>query len=93
MGQKRDVSPCLAIEWHGAYASLIFHDDAWSEYRAIDSTRPVSATEEERRRIAHGELAPHPASECMEKARAFEAISEFIINRTRPNWLTYRHVP
>jgi len=25
---------------------------------------------------------PQPAAECMEKARAFEAISAFIINRT-----------
>ena len=92
LGLKRDISPCLTIEWHGPYASLIFHDDAASEYRAIDPTRPVSATEEERSRIAHGEPVPHPADECMEKARAFEAIAEFIVNHRRPTWLMYRYV-
>ena len=62
-------------------------------YRALDTARPVSATDEERRTIAHGEVTPHPAAECMEKGRAFQAIGEFLTTCTRPNWLSYRYVP
>jgi hypothetical protein len=90
---KRDVSPCCAVEWDGPYGSLIFHDDAWSEYRVIDEARPVQATEDQRRRIAHGEPTPHPVEECMEKARAFAAIREYLGSRTRPSWLKYKYVP
>ena len=92
-GAKRDISPCFAVEWDGPYASLIFHDDAWSEYRVMDEARPVQATEETRKRIAHGEPAPHPVAECMEKQRAFEAIRQYVRELTRPGWLKYRYVP
>ena len=91
-GAKRDIEPCFTVEWAGSYASLIFHDDAWSEYRAIDHEQPVVASEDERRKIAHGELAPHPTEECMAKTRAFVAIREFLESGARPNWLRYRYV-
>jgi hypothetical protein len=93
LGRKRDVSPFLAIEWHGPYPSLIFHDDAWSKYRALDRTHPVPATEEERRHIAHGEPVGPPPEECMDKGRAFQAIAESLETQVRPPWLDYRYVP
>lgn len=93
LGAKRDVTPGLSVEWDSEYASLIFLDDVWSEYRAIDATHPVVPSEEVRRNIAQGELSPHPLEECMEKARAFIAIREFINDGNRPDWLTYKYVP
>jgi hypothetical protein len=93
LGMKRDVTPCFAVEWDSDYASLIFLDDAWSEYRAIDGAHPVVPSEEVRRNIAHGELRPHPIAECMEKARAFAAIRDFLSRGSRPDWLTYEYVP
>lgn len=92
-GANRIVSPCCSIEWSGPFASLIFHDDAWSEYRVIDESHPVQATDEQRCRIAHGELTPHPLEECMEQPRAFAAIREYLGSRTRPGWLKYKYVP
>jgi hypothetical protein len=91
-GAKRVIVPCFAIEWEDRYASLIFHDEAWSEYRAIDSQRPVAPDETTRTRIAHGELTPYPIEECMDKARAFDAVREFITTDARPPWLSYRYV-
>ena len=93
LGAKRDVSPCLSVEWDSEYASLTFLDDAWSEYRALDVTHPVMPGEQVRRNIAHGELSPHPTEECLEKARAFIAIREFISKGSRPDWLRYKYVP
>jgi hypothetical protein len=93
LGSKRNVSPCCAIEWNEPIASLIFFDDAWSEYRAIDESHPVQATDDQRHRIAHGELSPHPLEECMELTRAFAAVREYLGSRTRPNWMKYRYVP
>ena len=92
LGAKRDVSPCFAAEWDSRYASLIFLDDAWSEYRAIDVSHPVAPCEEVRRAVAHGELIPHPIAECMEKARAFTLMQDFLIRGGRPEWLTYNFV-
>jgi hypothetical protein len=92
LGPKRDVVSCFSVEWDGAYASLIFHDNAWSEYRAIDHERPVWPTDDERRKIAHGELTPPPQDECMDKTRAFTAISEFLRIGARPGWLSYKYV-
>jgi len=92
LGVVGQDSPCFAVEWDGPYASLIFHDDAWSEYRAIDESHPVQPTEDQRRRIAHGELTPHPLEECMDKARAFTAMREYFGGRARPSWLKYRYI-
>ena len=91
-GPKRDVTPCFTVEWDTGFASLIFLDDSWSEYRAIDSGQPVSPSEEIRLRISHGEPTPHPTEQCMDKARAFAAMREFIASGDRPDWLTYKHV-
>ncbi len=91
-GANRIVSPCCAIEWSGPFASLIFFDDAWSEYRVIDESHPVQATDDQRRRIAHGELTPHPLEECMEQPRAFAAVREYLGSRTRPGWVKYKYV-
>jgi len=93
LGIKNQSSPCFAVEWDGAYASLIFHDDAWSEYRAIDEAQPVQPTEAQRKRIAHGEPEPHPVAECMDKTRAFRAMREYLGDRQRPAWLKYCYVP
>ena len=92
LGLKCVVSPCFTVEWDSDYASLIFLDDVWSEYRAMDVSHPVAPNEEVRRRIAHGEVGPHPTAECMEKARAFAAIRYFLIQGVRPDWLTYNCV-
>lgn len=82
----------FAVEWFGQVASLIFLDDDWSEYRAIDSSAPVKASEDERSQVAHGEVTPPPQDECMSKERAFQAIAESIEASDRPNWLHYRVV-
>jgi hypothetical protein len=92
LGAKRNVTPCFAVEWNSGYASLIFLDDAWSEYWAIDGTRRVAPDEAVRRNIAHGEAEPHPIAECMEKARAFAAMRQFILQGNCPDWLTYKYV-
>ena len=92
LGRKRDVMSCSCVEWDGAYASLIFHDEAWSEYRAIDHDCPVWPTDVERRKIAHGELTPPPQNECMDKVRAFTAIRDFLHIGARPGWLSYKYV-
>ncbi len=93
LGAKRNVRPCFAVEWDSGYASLIFFDDAESEYRAVDGAHPVTPSEEVRCNIAHGELRPHPIAECMEKPRAFAALRDFIRQGSRPDWLTYNYVP
>jgi hypothetical protein len=40
------------------YASLIFHDENGSEYRALDQDNPVTPDDSIRTQIAHGELTP-----------------------------------
>ena len=90
---ERIVVSCFYLEWSGAYASLTFHDDASSEYLAIDHEHPVHPTEDQRRNIAHGEYLPPPEDECLDKARAFKAIRDFLDRGTRPEWLSYRYVP
>ena len=82
----------LAIEWSSDVASLIFFDDAASEYRAKDPERPIQTDEDTRRAIAHGELKPHPLDECLGLVRAREAIQEFMRTGDRPNWLQYEYV-
>jgi hypothetical protein len=92
LGQLRDITPCLSIEWAHDYASLIFLDENWSEYRVLDQQHPVSPPLGVRALLAHGELLPHPVNECMLRDRAFEAVRHFILHRTRPDWLAYRFV-
>jgi len=93
LGHKRDVVSCFSLEWDGAYASLIFHDEEWSEYRAIDHECPVWPTDDERGKVAQGELTPPPPEECLGKARAFAAIRDFLHIGARPGWLFYKYVP
>jgi hypothetical protein len=80
------------VVWDSGVASLTFLDDAWSEYRASDGTRRGTPREEVRIKIAHGEPIPHPVEQCMEKARAFVAMREFLTQGKRPDWLTYKYI-
>lgn len=82
----------FAVEWCGPTASLIFLDEAGSEYRALDRERPVQADERTRKAIAHGELTPHPLEQCMELQRAQQAIAEYLQTGQRPAWLQYLYV-
>jgi len=82
----------FAMEWSGAVASLIFFDDAASEYRAKDKKQPVHADEATRKAIAHGEPSPHPTEQCLTLDRALQAIDEYLRNGTRPDWLEYDYV-
>ena len=88
----RSASGFAALEWAGDFASLIFLDNNWSEHRALDTQHPVDPPDVVRTQIAHGELAHHPTSECMAKARAFQALQEALQSGNRPGWLSYRFV-
>lgn len=88
----RIIAQCLAVEWTEHVASLIFFDDADSEFRALDPEHPVQTSEESRRQVSHGEATPTPMDECMAVSRAWEAIRHFIRHRTRPDWLSCRYV-
>jgi hypothetical protein len=90
--QRRFVLCYFMLEWCGDYASLMFLDENWSEYRAIDEAHPVNPSEEIRVKIAHGEVIPHPVNECMKKERAFAAVRAFLDSGLRPEWLKYRFV-
>lgn len=92
LGAKRFVELLFAIEWCEGFATLMFYDENASEYRAIDKEHPVSPSEDVRRRIAHGEVLPCPVDECMEKTRAFRALSDFMSEGNRPEWLAYKKV-
>jgi len=91
-GNKRYVDALFSVEFYKDTASLIFHDENWSEYRAIDKKVPVNVNQEVRLKIAHGELNPHPIEECMEKDRAFKAIKEYLKTGSRPSWMEYHYV-
>jgi len=82
----------FAIEWSGVVASLIFFDDAGSEHRAKDTEQPVQADDATRQAIAHGELSPHPAEQCLALDRALQAIEEYLRTGARPDWLKYDYV-
>jgi len=92
LGAKRNVISYFMLEWADGYASLIFHDEKWSEFRAIDKEHPVAPSESTRLKMAHGELRPHPIEECMEKKRAFDAVRHLLQTGERPSWLSYRYV-
>lgn len=82
----------LALEWSNGVASLIFLDDAASEYRARDVEQPIRADENTRKAIAHGELKAHPFDECMALQRARAAVEEYLQTGVRPKWLQYAYV-
>lgn len=89
----KQVARChFAVEWSHEFACLIFFDENWSEYRALDTSVPVDASEEERTHISHGEAKAALPEECMTKERAFQAIAESLQTSTRPTWLQYRFV-
>ena len=88
----RYVSVFAALEWADGFASLIFLDDNWSEYRVLDDKNPVTPSDDIRARIAHGESFPCLANECMDKVRAFQALQEALQTGARPGWLSYRFV-
>jgi hypothetical protein len=81
----------LAIEWRGDVASLIFFDDAVSEYRAKDP-EPIQTDEITRKAISHGEPTPHPTDQCMALDRARLAVEEYLRTGVRPGWLQYEYV-
>lgn len=82
----------LAVDWSGDVASLIFFDNAASEYRAKDAEKPITADEVARKAIAHGEVALHPPEQCMSLGRARQAINEYLKTGVRPEWLQYEYV-
>ena len=82
----------LALEWSGNAASLIFFDDAASEYRAMDSEQPLRIEEAQRTQIAHGECEPHPTEQCLALNRALQAIDDYLKTSIRPAWLRYEYV-
>jgi hypothetical protein len=92
LGTKQVSRGYFAVEWFNQVASLIFLDENWSEYRALDRSVPVAASEEERSHVSHGEAKPAPLEECMAKERAFIAIAESLESSARPVWLQYRVV-
>lgn len=88
----RYISGFAALEWTDDFASLIFLDNNWSEYRVLDEKNPVAPPAAVRTKISHGELLPCPANECMDKARAFQALQEALQTGAHPGWLSYRFV-
>ncbi len=88
----KDVRSYFRIEWFRDVAALIFHDENWSEYRAIDHEHVVSTSVESRKKISFGEPQPLKEIYCMEKSRAFSAISEFLDTGRLPTWLRYDFV-
>lgn len=90
--QKRYVDSLFALEWSSDVAALIFHDENWSEYRALKNEKCASFPEEIRKEISHGEAKAADDMECIEKAMAFKAIREALKKGDRPNWLNYKVV-
>ncbi len=82
----------ILIEWHEDIASLIFVDDADSEYRAKSTGDEETKTEEKRRKIAHGELEPHPIEQCLLVSEATRAITDYLESMKRPDWIAYEYV-
>jgi hypothetical protein len=86
------ISPCFHLQKAGDVARLIFADDAWSEYRALDLDHPVEADEEVRLKLSMGDLGPADPEECLDAARALAAARHYLLHGERPDWLTYRYV-
>ncbi len=89
---ERSVTPCFQLQKCGDTATLTFLDEHWSEYRALDPHRPAAVRDEVRRRLSGGELTPADPEECMTAARALDAARDFLLNGSRPDWLSYRYV-
>lgn len=90
--QSRYVDSLFALEWSNQLACLLFHDENWSEYRAIDESPPVTANEELRLEFSNNVENSAPIDECMDKDRAFQAVREYLAQSSRPSWLKYRFV-
>ncbi len=90
--QNRYIESFFALEWHNQIAFLIFHDENWSEYRAIDNEYPVSANEQDRLKVAQGDSIAPTNEECISKQRALNAVSEYLQQNKRPKWLEYNFV-
>lgn len=88
----RDIEQAFHLEKEGRVATLIFFDDAESEYRATDPAQPIEATLEERQAVSQGEALPAPLVECLHSDRAFAAAAEYLQRGKRPDWLTYLYV-
>ena len=82
----------FAIEWSGEICSLIFFDDAVSEYRAISSNPSRELDDQTRIKVSHGEESPHPLEECLPLSEGLRAIRDFLDSGNRPGWLEYRYV-
>ncbi len=90
--QKRYIEAIFTVEWYSDAAALIFHDENWSEYRALKPEQLTSFSESVRQNISHGEAEPVLDEECITKELAFKAIKETLKNGSRPSWLKYKFV-
>ena len=88
----RHIVPCFWLAKSGPVAALTFLDGAGSEYRATDPGHPAQATEAQRLALSCGEPTPAPNENCLNANRAFEAATEYLRQRERPNWLSYQYV-
>ena len=92
-GGTRDYQHHAFLEWCDGFASLIFVDDAGSEYHAIDPQFDTSLINADTRsKISHGELTPHPAELCLKLERAIQAILSYLDKLERPDWIDYKYV-
>ena len=87
---RRYIAGFVYIQWAEEYANLMFHDENWSEYRALDPAHPVSANDKIRSKISQDGATPFAAEECLEKTRAFAAVRETLQSGNRPSWLSYQ---
>ena len=84
--------PCLTLFWCDRYATLMFHDEASSEYHALAPSPVADVPTEIRLLLNFEEPTPASSEECLQKTRAFAAAREFIDTGVRPEWLSYRYV-
>jgi hypothetical protein len=88
------TTPCFFLAWADDCATLMFYDEASSEYRAYDHQHYIDdAPTELRIRLNFGDGTPAPLEQCLHKARAFKACHEFIDTAIRPEFLSYKYVP
>ena len=84
--------PCLTLFWCDRYATLMFHDEASSDYHALEPQPAADVPTEIRLQLNYEEPTPAPPEECLQKSCAFAAACEFIDTGRRPKWLSYRYV-
>jgi hypothetical protein len=89
---ERMVTPCFILQKAGGVATLTFFDEAWSEYRAIDTDRPDEISEDIRLKLSGGEPTTANPEVCMTADRAFAAARHYLLRGTRPDWLSYQYV-